>query len=259
MSIGTKLWRRIFWAALGASALAAAVLLLTIWQGFRAGEPPGALETAVARRVRDLAIPWHEQRAKNPLAGDAAALEQGHELFLANCATCHGVDGGGTTRIGTNLYPRVPDLRAAPTQSLSDGEIRFIISNGVRFTGMPAMDSVHRESKEDAWKLVLFIRSLRPLSGGERSEEEQALASAHYVGSRACEKCHESIYQRWKKTPMANVVRDPRSDPHAFLPDIATNTIAPFKAGQVAFVYGSLWKQRYFTRVGDNLYPLPVQ
>ena len=259
MSIGTKLWTRIVWAALGASVLIAVALLLTIWHGFRAGEPPGALETAVARRVRDLAIPWHEQRAKNPLAGDAAAIEQGHELFLANCATCHGVDGSGTTRIGTNLYPRVPDLRAAPTQSLSDGEIHFIISNGVRFTGMPAMDSVHRESKEDAWKLVLFIRSLRPLSGGERSEEEQALASAHYVGSQACEKCHESIYQRWKKTPMANVVRDPRSDPHAFLPDIATNTIAPFKADQVAFVYGSLWKQRYFTRVGDNLYPMPVQ
>ena len=166
MSIGTKLWRRIFWAALGASALAAVGLLLAICRGFRAVEPPGALETAVARRVRDLAIPWHEQRAKNPLAGDAAALEQGHELFLANCATCHGVDGSGKTRIGTNLYPRVPDLRAAPTQSLSDGEIHFIISNGVRFTGMPAMDSVHRGQnlaipQSPRSKNLLRVRSCR--------------------------------------------------------------------------------------------------
>lgn len=252
--LSTTLW------GLAAIAVAASLLAgIVLWRGFRAVQAPSALETAAARGVRNLAIPWRERRAKNPLAGDGAALEQGHELFVANCATCHGVDGGGTTRIGTNLYPRVPDLRAAPTQSLTDGQIHYIVSNGVSFTGMPALDRVHRESKEDGWKLALFIRSLRPLSGREEAEEAQVRATAHYVGSQACEKCHESIYQRWKKTPMANVVRDPRKDPHAFLADPATNTVAPFKADQVAFVYGRLWKQRYFTRVGDNLYPLPVQ
>ena len=254
-----RVLERVLWGFVAVAAVVTLVALVTLWQGFRAVEPPSALETAVARRVRDAAIPWRERSAKNPLAGDSAALGQGHEMFLADCATCHGVDGGGTTRVGTNLYPRVPDLRAAETQSLSDGEIHFIISNGVRFTGMPALDNVHRESKEDSWKLVLFIRSLRPLSKNEKAQEEQAMATAHYVGSQACEKCHESIYQSWKKTPMANVVRDPRTDPHAFLADPATNKVAPFKTDQVAFVYGRLWKQRYFTRVGDNLYPLPVQ
>ncbi len=43
MSIGKNLWRRIVWATLGASALAAVGLVLAIWRGFRAGEPPGAL------------------------------------------------------------------------------------------------------------------------------------------------------------------------------------------------------------------------
>ena len=252
--------RERFLSGLVAVAIAASlVALVVLWQGFRAVEQPSALEAAIARRVRNFAIPWKEQRAKNPLAGDAAALAQGHELFLADCATCHGVDGSGTTRIGTNLYPRVPDLRATSTQSLTDGQIHFIISDGVRYTGMPALDRVHRESEEDAWKLVLFIRSLRPLSVREKAEEELVRASAHYVGSQACEKCHEAIYRSWKKTPMANVVRDPKRDPHAFIPDIKTNTVAPFTSDQVAFVYGSLWKQRYFTRAGDNLYPLPVQ
>ena len=259
MRARTRILERIVWGAAAVAVAASLLASIVLWRGFRAVQAPSALETVVARRVRNLAIPWRERRARNPLAGDDAALEQGHELFVANCATCHGVDGGGTTRIGTNLYPRVPDLRAAPTQSLSDGEMHYIISNGVSFTGMPAMDRVHRTSKEDGWKLVLFIRSLRPLTGGERREETEARATAHYVGSQACEKCHESIYQRWKKTPMANVVRDPRKDPHAFLADPTTNKVAPFKADQVAFVYGSLWKQRYFTRVGDNLYPLPVQ
>jgi predicted CXXCH cytochrome family protein len=259
MSSGSKVRDCLIWGSASIVGTLSLVALLLLWQGFRAIEPPSAIETALARRARDLAIPRRERTAKNPLAGDSAALQQGRELFLANCATCHGVDGSGTTRVGTNLYPRVPDLRTTSTQTLTDGQIHFIISNGVRYTGMPALDRVHRQSENDAWKLALFIRSLRPLSVEEETEEANVLTSAHYVGSQACEKCHESIYQRWKKTPMANVVRDPRSDPHAFLPDIATNTIAPFKADQVVFVYGSLWKQRYFTRVGDNLYPLPVQ
>ncbi len=259
MRARTKALERLLWGSVAIAGAGVLLLLVLLWRGIRAVEPPSAFETALARRARNVAIPWRERRAKNPLAGDSAALQRGHVLFLANCAICHGLDGSGATRIGTNLYPRVPDLRASSTQSLSDGQIHFIISNGVRLTGMPTLDNVHWESREDGWKLVLFIRSLKSLSGTESAEEAKVLASANYVGSQACEKCHESIYRRWKKTPMANVVRDPQSDPGAFLPDIATNTVAPFKAGQVAFVYGSLWKQRYFTSVGDNLYPLPVQ
>lgn len=254
-----KARERLLYGVVAIAGAATLVALFVLWQGIRAVEPPSAFETAILRRLRNHAIPWSEQRAKNPLINDAAALQQGRALFLANCATCHGVDGSGATRIGTNTYPRVPNLGDAPTQSLTDGQIHFIISNGVRYTGMPALDRMHRESKEDAWKLVLFIRNLRPLSSQEQAEERQVISSARYAGSQACEKCHESIYQRWKKTPMANVVRDPRSNPKAFIPDLTTNTVAPFTADNVAFVYGSLWKQRYFARVGDNLYPLPVQ
>jgi predicted CXXCH cytochrome family protein len=58
---------------------------------------------------------------------------------------------------------------------------------------------------------------------------------------------------------MANIVRDLRQHPDAIIPDLSTNTVAKFSREQVAFVYGSLWKQRYFTRVGDDYYPLPVQ
>ena len=58
---------------------------------------------------------------------------------------------------------------------------------------------------------------------------------------------------------MANVVRDPRTHPDAIIPDLATNNVAKFTVDQVAFVYGSLWKQRYFTKVGDDYFPLPVQ
>ncbi len=58
---------------------------------------------------------------------------------------------------------------------------------------------------------------------------------------------------------MANVVRDPRTDPNVILPDLTTNTIHPFTKDDVALVYGSIWKQRYFTRVGDDYYVEPAQ
>jgi predicted CXXCH cytochrome family protein len=97
------------------------------------------------------------------------------------------------------------------------------------------------------------------LTQQEQAQETQTSASAHYVGSQACEKCHADIYEHWQKTPMANVVRDPRQHPDAIIPDLATNNVYKFSSDQVAFVYGSIWKQRYFTKIGDDYFPLPVQ
>src|SRR6202035_620309 len=49
----------------------------------------------------------------------------------------------------------------------------------------------------------------------------QSPAGSRYTGSLACQSCHAQIYERWKKTPMANVVRDPREHPEAILPDLS--------------------------------------
>jgi predicted CXXCH cytochrome family protein len=58
---------------------------------------------------------------------------------------------------------------------------------------------------------------------------------------------------------MANVVRDPREHPDAIIPNLATNTVAKFSKDQIAFVYGGVWKQRYFTKVGEDYLPLGAQ
>jgi len=209
--------------------------------------------------VRNLAIPKTARNQKNPIEPTPEATQEGREYFLDQCASCHGIDGSGRTQVGLNLYPRVPDLRAAGTQSLNDGAIHYIIENGVQLTGMPAWGNPHGEPSSKGWKLVLFIRTLHPLSHQEISQQATTAVSARYVGSQACEKCHAEIYQRWEKTPMANVIRDPRSHPNAIIPDLASNNVARFTQDQVAFVYGGLWKQRYFTKVGDDYFPIPVQ
>ena len=243
-------------ACIALLVLCAVIAALIEWRGFRASSAPSQFETTAARSIRNFAIPRAESHRTNPLANDPLALQQGRDAYLTRCASCHGIDGRGRTTFGTNLYPRVPDLHADPTQRLTDGDIHYIIENGVQLTGMPAM---HTQTPDDSWKLVSYIRSLRSATPNDLKLEQQIVTSAHYVGSESCEKCHADIYNRWKKTPMANVVRDPRTHPDAILPDLRTNNIAPFTADQVALVYGSKWKQRYFTKVGDDYYPLPVQ
>jgi predicted CXXCH cytochrome family protein len=92
------------------------------------------------------------------------------------------------------------------------------------------------------------------------AEGPDPTATATYVGSPACRGCHEAIYDRWSRTRMASVVRDPKEHPDAILPDLEhADPRVTFRAADVAFVYGSRWKQRYFTRRGDDYFPLPMQ
>ena len=85
-------------------------------------------------------------------------------------------------------------------------------------------------------------------------------AAPTYVGSAACKTCHSAIYARWQKTPMANVVRDPKEHPEAILPDLTKpDPLVKFKKEDIALVYGSIWKQRYFTKVGNDYFPLGAQ
>ena len=59
---------------------------------------------------------------------------------------------------------------------------------------------------------------------------------------------------------MANVVQDPKLHPEAILGDFSKpNPVVTFKTDDIAFTYGSKWKQRYFTKVGDDYFVLPAQ
>ena len=99
-------------------------------------------------------------------------IAEADEHFVEHCGVCHGIDGRGDTVIGKNLYPKVPDMSQPGTQQLSDGEIYYIISNGIRLTGMPAWGS--EDKPEAIWDLVSLIRRLPKLS----SEETQRLQKA---------------------------------------------------------------------------------
>lgn len=138
--------------------------------GFSAKTEPHALEVMMARQIRHLAIPIEKRNAANPILLSADVLNEGRAHFADHCAICHGNDGSGQTPIGKNVYPKAPDLRLTDTQSLSDGELFWVIHNGIRFTGMPAWGSGDPEKDIDSWKLVHFIRHLPQLTQEELDE-----------------------------------------------------------------------------------------
>jgi mono/diheme cytochrome c family protein len=144
-----------------------------IRRGFSARKEPSALERVVARTARNMAIPRDAREEENPWAGPPATPEvmaDARAHWADHCATCHANDGSGMTEIGQNLYPKAPDMRLPATQHLTDGELYYIIRNGVRLTGMPAWGDPQIEQDDESWQLVLFIRHLPQITPQELEE-----------------------------------------------------------------------------------------
>jgi mono/diheme cytochrome c family protein len=160
--------------------LAVAIAASVLHNGLSAKATPTKLEALVARNARHLAIPSKARLAQNLVLDSPEGQREARLHFADHCATCHANDGGGETTIGSGLYPKPPDMRLPSTQDLSDGELFWIIENGVRFTGMPAFGGNgdhagpgNHDSAQDSWKLVHFIRHLPHLTAAERAEMER--------------------------------------------------------------------------------------
>jgi mono/diheme cytochrome c family protein len=130
---------------------------------------PGTAERLLARYAKHVAVPREARTATNPLAFSPEVWAEARAHFADHCASCHANDGSGDTALGRNLYPKAPDMRQAATQSLSDGELYWIIENGIRLTGMPAWGTGGPDDA-DTWKLVHFLRRLKDLTAEDLAE-----------------------------------------------------------------------------------------
>src|SRR5215467_191054 len=128
-------------AVIGVCAVLAGASFMV--RGISAQQEPGRLESSLAPRLRSMAIPSSARKLTNPVPTSAAAVKEGMDHFADHCAVCHANDGSGDTEMGKHLYPRVPDMRKPETQNLTDGELFYIIENGVKLTGMPAWGGEH--------------------------------------------------------------------------------------------------------------------
>lgn len=169
-----KAFIRAFVALIVLVAVAGGVVAYTVARrGLSTRSEPSGAEVLLARTMRRLATPGDARTMTNPVQPTPEVLEEGLEHFADHCASCHANNGSGDTEIGRNLYPRAPDMRAAPTQELSDGELFSIIENGIRLTGMPAWGTGTPEGQRASWALVHFIRRLPALTDDEIARMEQ--------------------------------------------------------------------------------------
>jgi mono/diheme cytochrome c family protein len=141
---------------------------------------PGSVETTLMEGAkRRLTVGGRSD--KNPLQATEENIHSGKQTFTSYCMVCHGLDGQNTgVPFADKMAPPVPRLNSAPVQAYSDGQLHWIIQNGIFPSGMPASKDVFRD--EEIWQLVLYIRHLPPqgslgepqVYGGEPAAPESA-------------------------------------------------------------------------------------
>ena len=170
-----KPWKVILLVFVAVIVAAVAYGASMIRRGFSARDEASTLETVVASAVRKISIPRIDREKENPLKSAATpeVIADARAHWADHCASCHANDGSGNTEIGQNLYPKAPDMRLPATQNLTDGELYYIIRNGIRLTGMPAWGDPDTLQDDDSWQLVLFIRHLSQITPEELREMER--------------------------------------------------------------------------------------
>jgi mono/diheme cytochrome c family protein len=163
-------------------ALGAGIALAAGIVDFSAMKPPSHVEETLATFALNRSIAHHASKEANPLGGEPAAVAAGLALFRTHCASCHGAPGIDPTEGGASLNPPAPGLTLPRVQARSDGELKWIVSNGIRMTGMPAFGA--SRSEQEVWQLVAALRRLPQLSAQERRMLAQA-SGASAVGEVA--------------------------------------------------------------------------
>lgn len=102
-----------------------------------------------------------DKDVKNPKTSTPASIKAGKDAFGHYCTVCHGLDGAATgVPFAARMTPPVPSLASADVQSYTDGQLRWIILNGVAPSGMPASKGILND--DEIWSIVVFLRHLPP-------------------------------------------------------------------------------------------------
>jgi mono/diheme cytochrome c family protein len=161
--------------------------LITLAAGAAGGckaTPPGKWETEAITLAKH-SVFVRNKDVRNPLPATSDRIADGKDSFSHYCVACHGLDGQNTgVPFAGTMAPPVPSLASAPVQSYTDGQLKWVIENGIFPSGMPASKGVL--SDEEIWSIVLYIRHLPPagslgepaIYGGAASGEANGQASS---------------------------------------------------------------------------------
>jgi mono/diheme cytochrome c family protein len=165
-------------------AAVALLIGLVALAGCKASQP-GKVETKIAEEAKELAIGGKDQ--VNPTPDNPETQKRGAEHFQHHCGICHGPDGQNTgVPFATRMSPPVADLASPEVQKYKDGQLKWIVENGIRLSGMPGWEGVL--SDDDMWSIVRYIRHLPPKGSLGASaifkESERKHEAAHATEGR---------------------------------------------------------------------------
>jgi mono/diheme cytochrome c family protein len=126
------------------------------------------LETYLVSQVKLLKIPEAAPPA-TPVDTTEEGLAQGGEHFNHHCAVCHDLEGDADSDFAKSFYPPVADLISEPVQKYSNEQLKWIVDNGIRYTGMPGWDDLVDDVTQ--WKIVYYMRALADPEKSQRLEE----------------------------------------------------------------------------------------
>ena len=113
----------------------------------------GSFEIATAH---DWMAPKVFSFQKNPIPYSAESISQGEELYLDNCAACHGDTGKGLSAKEVNLKKSPPNLLKR-LATHSDGDFFWKIGEGRG--EMPSFKGDLED--KDVWDIINYLRSAK--------------------------------------------------------------------------------------------------
>ena len=136
---------------------AQALLVCVALIGCKAKPPKKAEEEVMWSMKHRVLVGNKEQR--NPLAATPQTAEERNQAFGYYCAACHGLDAQNTgVPFAERMAPEVPSLASPEVQRYTDGQLKWIIDNGIWPSGMPGSKDTLNE--REIWSIVVFIRHL---------------------------------------------------------------------------------------------------
>jgi cytochrome c553 len=136
-----------------------AAIILAGLMGCKA-DPPGKLESETITFAKHHVFIGSRSQ-KNPLPYNSETWRDGKEAFSHYCVACHGMDGQNTgVPFVDHISPPIPSLASEEVQRYTDGQLKWILDNGIRPSGMPG--SKGTLSDDELWSIIVFLRHLPP-------------------------------------------------------------------------------------------------
>lgn len=122
---------------------------------------PSKFERWAARSSLHATIAREAPKDPNPLQATVPNFLDGIKLYGENCAMCHGAADARASTIARGLYQHAPQLAKDGVEDDPDGQTYWIITHGIRMTGMPSFGAAFTDNQR--WALALFLKHMDKL------------------------------------------------------------------------------------------------